>query len=368
MQEVINIIQLPAIRVGRFGYSSNVLSNNTDSIYDADLYMEQRYEFSTMPAYLNTGASYTPPTPINSVFHGRRTALSVFDFSQYNAPNYFNYQSTLYQAINYCAYKNRDENKNGTLDSDEIKWYLPSQAQLMGMWVAHNLPSDTIENSNFVITTTNNNHTEPYWSSTWNNLYTNEAQYLNFIYGNVGHNMSINKSWTRCVRDGRAKTSMVQSGSIIDFGIDNGSSMPASTYTITSKNSATIGDETGSKNATLYKKLQVGDSDIVSLGTSVDWNDAVTLLCPGGAGNWRLPTQRELQAIWILQFELKKENSSFNLLGDDYYWSQTEASAYPNNTWVVYGGGVAPAAGDAGNAPHRLKTERSRVRCVRETP
>ena len=355
----INLSQLPAIRVGRFGYSSSTLNynSNKDSLYDADLYMEQLYEFSAMPIYIN--GTNTTPTLVNSVFHGRRSAISVFDWTRYSAP--FDYQSTLYQAINYCAQKNRiasDASKEA-----DLKWYLPSQAQLTGMWIAHNLPNDTIKNSTFVITTTNN-PSEPYWSSTKNDLYTNEAQYLNFIHGNVGHNINSNKSWVRCVRDGRSTPSMTTNGSsVINFGIG---SMPAGTYSSTPK-SSTIENELGGKNATLFQRLRVSNADIVVSGNvSTSWS---TTLCDGTIENttgWRLPTQRELQAIWILQSEINANNSLFNLLGNDYYWSQTESSSYPTNVWVVYGSRNIP--GDSGNAPHRLKTEKSRVRCVRETP
>jgi len=151
--------------------------------------------------------------------------------------------------------------------------------------------------------------------------------------------------------------------SVINFGIG---SMPAGTYSSTPK-SSTIENELGGKNATLFQRLRVSNADIVVSGNvSTSWS---TTLCDGTIENttgWRLPTQRELQAIWILQSEINANNSLFNLLGNDYYWSQTESSSYPTNVWVVYGSRNIP--GDSGNAPHRLKTEKSRVRCVRETP
>ena len=357
----VNITQLPAIRVGRFGHTS---LTSADSIFDAALYMEQLYEHVPMPIYLNSSGS--PFTLTNSIYDGRRAAISVFDWSRYdNNPNYFDYENTLYQAINYCAQKNRISSNSNTDKESGLKWYLPSQAQLMGMWIANNLDPDTIVNSNFErLVSGNMRPADTYWSSTRNALYMNpaEAQYMNFDYGNVGHRLASQKYWARCVRDGGSSTTMVQPGSVINF--NNG--MPSSTFTTTSKNSTLITekDETGTRNKTVFRNLQVANSDIATSGGSVPWAETH---CNGsfeGFSNWRLPTQRELQAIWILQSELKQKNSSFNLLGNDYYWSQTESKEYPDNVWVVFGNRIVP--GDSGNAPHRLKSEKSRVRCVRE--
>lgn len=42
-------------------------------------------------------------------------------------------------AIDYCMRKNRDENGNGIIDDDEVKWYLPSPAQAMQMYAWRNM-------------------------------------------------------------------------------------------------------------------------------------------------------------------------------------------------------------------------------------
>jgi len=351
------ISQLPAIRVGRFGHTS---LTNPDSIYDAVLYMEQLYEFTTRPVYFNnSNTSSTSLTPINSVYNGRRTAISVFDWAQYNNSPYLNYQNTLYQAINYCAQKNRIS--SGTVSND-LKWYLPSQAQLMGMWITNNL--DTTLNSNFErMVSGTMTPADLYWSSTWNYLYTapRETQYMNFNFGNVGHRIGVEQNWARCVRDGGATVELIPSSgqrTVIEFR----DVMPSGSWSTDRKDGTTIENELGGRNKTLPDRLRVAISDATPSG--VVWNfNACSGYGEGDAadGKWRLPTQRELQAIWILQSEMDQE-TPFKLLENDYYWTQTQSSSYSNNAWVVFGSRTI--AGDSGNTPHRLKTEKSRVRCV----
>ena len=354
----INISQLSAIKVGRFGYNTSTV----DNIYDAGLYMERLYEFNTMPTYISTGSSFTLT---NSIYNGRKAAISVFDWTQYNAPNYFNYQGTLYQAINYCAQKNRLTSTN---KDTELKWYLPAQAQLMGMWISNNLADSA--NTNFYRTIYK---ADAFWSATDNGYYASEAQYVNLLFGNVGHYQKSQKSWARCVRNGSSNyytsSSMVSiNASAVYLNFSAG--MPEGSYSDASKTNFGTGYENAGNNKTLYggngHTLRVAVRDANSSST-VQWSSTAcgNYTETGATNNWRLPTQRELQAIWILQSEIKQAYSTFELLGNEYYWSATEASqTNGTNAWVVYGSVNTP--GDSGNAPHRLKTEKSRVRCVRE--
>jgi hypothetical protein len=264
----------------------------------------------------------------------------------------FDWQAATYQAINYCAYKNRDENGNGTIDATEIKWYLPSQAQLMAMWVSY---------ESYKGASASNFKTDAYWSATNNILYPHSSQYMDFKYGNVGHNYRSTKYWTRCVRnddDSSAPSSMVSPGNsgeaIIDFSV----AMPSSTYTDVPKGD---GNENSIANQKLFKKIRIAAVE----NTQLNWADAKAY-CPSG---WRLPTQRELQAIWILKTEIQSV-SGFAPFADNYYWTATESSAYPNDAWMVWMG--SGSAGDAGNTPHIIKTyngtdkDKVSVRCVRE--
>jgi hypothetical protein len=352
-EKTIHISQLPAIPVGRFGYNSHT-STEDDSIYSTTLYTEQLYEFKTMPKYI-TGSSFVV-VPGNAIYNGRMTAITsgIFNWSIYdNNSNYFNYQNELYEAINYCAYKNRITGQSP--NSDDFKWYLPSQAQLMGMWLSYASYKDEAT-SNFK---REGKHADVFWSSTDNKDYANYAQYMNFKFGNSGHIASNSQLWVRCVRDSivsNPSASMIindNGSSVIDFGIG----MPAGSYTTTPKDNGAAGDELSNNNKTLYKKLRVALTDHAS---GVAWNINT---CPSV---WRLPTQRELQAIWILQSEIKYKVPAFTLLADDYYWSATDATGMNGtNAWAIFGSRSNP--GTSGNAPHLHKVDsRLRVRCVKE--
>jgi hypothetical protein len=351
-EKKLRITQLPAIKVGRFGHTTYPNPPLEDSIFNTDLYTEQLYEYQTLPIYKaldNNLPNY------NFVFRGWGTTSQQFDATNYNNGN-FNYQASVYQAINYCAYKNRGTNTDGTIavGSNDIKWFLPSQAQLLGMWISHT--SYKNKPSNF-------ENEELYWSATANKLYPNESQYVNFKYGNVGHYYKSQKYWVRCVRSGESSTnSMIltsESYPVIDFG--NG--MPSNSYTTDTKGNAG-GDENSDNNKTVYRKLRVANDDFI---WSAKWSiDTCSLYSEGGVSSgWRLPTQRELQAIWILQSEIKKAfTNTFHVLGDDYYWSATDASTASSNAWTIWGSITEP--GSAGNAPNRTKTDPLSVRCVRE--
>jgi hypothetical protein len=318
-----------------------------------------------MPQYIKTENNL--PIPVNAIYNGRTTATSdlIFTGADYNNNlNYFNYQNALYQAINYCAYKNRITGTEPL--ATELKWYLPSQAQLMGMWLSFTSYKD-ITTSNFKYKYNDEVHVADYfWSSTDNKDYSNYAQYMNFEFGNIGHNTRMSKHWVRCVRDSTtSSTSMIITTAnvpVIDFGIG----MPAGSYNTSSKFDG-IGDEFSDNNKTLYKKLRVALNDHAS---GVEWNLGA---CDGysedgaAANTWRLPTQRELQAIWILQSEIKAKLPAFTLLADEYYWSATVSNRTSGtHAWTIFGSRSRLYPGSSGNAPAQPISMPLHVRCVHE--
>ncbi len=359
-EKKVYITQLPAIPVGRFGYIGTATTD--ESIYSAELYTEQLYEFNTMPRYKTSAESVA--TPGNALYNGRTTATntSVFDWPNYQT---FNYSNLLYQAINYCAQKNRITGTSNL--ATELKWYLPAQAQLMGMWISNESYKEVGTSNFYKINSSNVKvYADTHWSSTDNTGYATQAQYVDFRYGNVGHHEKANQYWARCVRNGSNIKSMIDPYNVgyplINFEVG----MPTTSYTINSKGDGT-GDENSSNNKTLYKQLRVASIDHSS-GTA--WSaTACSGYSEGGMTGWRLPTQRELQAIWVLQNEIKYGFNGFKLLGDNYYWSATSSERTPANRWVVYGNGSPTNIGGAGNAPNHISTDSNiAVRCVKEIP
>lgn len=129
--------------------------------------------------------------------------------------------------------------------------------------------------------------------------------------------------------------------------------MPAGAYTTTSKGNAEATLKTPEANATVYKRFAVSKADN---STSSTWFNAFTV-CSGLGAGWRLPTQRELQLIWILHNELKKANG-FNPFIANSYWSATEDSSFSDGSWNV--------SFLNGNTSTSYKNYDIRVRCLRE--
>ena len=54
-----------------------------------------------------------------------------------------NYMKMRYEKASYaCLQRNRDENGNGKIDTDEIKWYLPASGQMVSMWIGNEALSE----------------------------------------------------------------------------------------------------------------------------------------------------------------------------------------------------------------------------------
>ena len=375
-EKIIYITQLPAINVGRFGYAS--LSTIDDSIYTAPLLMEQLYEFPTMPVFKTTPGFSVMPS--NALYNGRFSAInpSVLAYT-----NYFDYQSAIYEAINYCAFKNRGTGTNGALTPSDIKWYLPSQAQLMGLWITYESYHYRSTSNFFTISSGITNYADIFWSSTANTEYEN-AQIVDFRFGNIGHNQQANKRWARCVRDDSGSTPMTGLISNVNPGTNEypridfnaaGAYFPPDVYTSTSKNGL-VGNDTSVINQKVFNRLRVAKYDVIGVYPWSTTPDPFSLtptspctLYHSEDGIWRLPTQRELQAIWILQDEIKMKCPSFNKLSDDYYWSGTVSSeslfgSIYTHAWTTFGGKTP--IGGAGNSPNQLKSSLWHVRCVQE--
>ena len=377
----IDVTQLPVIPLGRFGYIDPFATD--DNVYNAQLFTEQMYEFTTMPIW---GASGVLPN--NALYNGRFPTVhpSVFDATNYQQ---LNYHASNYAALNYCAYKNRPATKTSTgviTNMNDVKWYLPAQAQLMAMYTSYESYRYSVKYpySNFF---RNGQPADNYWSATANDGYSSQAQYLNFRYGNVGHYERNTKYWARCVRNGIYRPTMIAVGtnnSTFEFPtirFDQEQGFPVDAISLIGKssglppNTSNIqGDENSIVNMQLYMRLRVAKSDLnsnamvpwaLNLCSTYNETDIGSPYPALAVGEWRLPTQRELQAIWILQNEIKNLCPSFNLLSDNYYWSATDVSTAPTTSaWTVFGSGSTTLKGGAGNAPHQLKVTPLRVRCV----
>lgn len=110
-------------------------------------------------------------------------------------------------------------------------------------------------------------------------------------------------------------------------------------------------------NEKVYHKFEVSKVNNASV---IDWLKAVEQcknLNQDGIG-WRLPTQRELQLIYILKQELEQQ-SGFAKFSDSFFWSATEAGA--THCWYVNLGN-----GDTSYYDSKISHETKSVRCIRD--
>ncbi|WP_455638331.1 Lcl C-terminal domain-containing protein [Parabacteroides sp.] len=94
-----------------------------------------------------------------------------------------------------------------------------------------------------------------------------------------------------------------------------------------------VSGENGTWNAKMSGKFQVMSTDLVKSY----WATAYRLCKEyngegGGAGQWRLPTQRELYMIWVLHPQLIGKGG-FVEFTTARYWSATEMDT--SNAWIV---------------------------------
>lgn len=95
--------------------------------------------------------------------------------AEINGKTWTNVYSENYAYI-ACMKRNRDENRNGEIDEDEIKWYLPSLDQLTGLWVGAPILGDARLYTGAAGSVTQELYNYHYWSSTSSN--TDNKYYL----------------------------------------------------------------------------------------------------------------------------------------------------------------------------------------------
>ena len=101
-----------------------------------------------------------------------------------------------------CLSRNRDENGDGIITADEMKWYVPTSEQLMGMYLgAKSLPSPLVdsENINFIYSERGNYH---YSTSDKKRIWGEEGASVGDLYADGGNAWGAGSAQNfRCVRN-----------------------------------------------------------------------------------------------------------------------------------------------------------------------
>lgn len=175
---IIRLTQPAGFYAGLFGGSFDATASGTG--YTEPLFYERVEEEIDIPWYENT----TTTTGVTNKVHGKAGTVTLT-----NAPHI---NKAL--AATYCRNRNRDINGNGTIDDDEVVWYLPAQNQLMAAWVVN-----TAHTVNFLRSITSDGYyrsaTETDARYSWGTLFTS-----GYTQGFITK-PSIDNKKARCVRD-----------------------------------------------------------------------------------------------------------------------------------------------------------------------
>jgi hypothetical protein len=273
----------------------------------------------------------------------------------------FNYRTLT--ALAYCANKNRDLNGNGALELEEIKWYLPALNQSIAIWITDTYSKD--EPGVWDLTV-------PYWTSSRSTGIFN-VSYLTGAYSDAGIS-GAETYGVRCVREGV---------SVNKEHTTLGSILPQEAITVTPKGIA-MGDEQSDVNRSVFGGLRIAAHDAKADGTAgvatMSWSQAAGLSATydnasavnlttssstgcsqyseetdgSDKGKWRLPTQREMQTIWLWKEILEERGYDAFVAGG--YWTATEAKATSTKAFVADFSAVKTEAA--------VKTGLNHVRCV----
>lgn len=232
-----------------------------------------------------------------------------------------------YRFLRYsCMTRNRDNNGNGVIDQDEVRWYLASIKQLVGIWIGSDVVSKDGRLYNRTATQMDSDD-EGVWrqhviSST---KYSGNSNDPTIVWGEEGSstgnmggsyrwsNYKVNKWSVRCVRNLGTTNESKSSGYDLSETPDDYVKMTTNadgSYTFNNiylnqsvmryytSRELDFDDEQSEQNR-VYKKFEVAPSSSAKSFTSIKFqamNDAISAqtinpYCPDG---YRLPNQREL--------------------------------------------------------------------------
>lgn len=266
------------------------------------------------------------------------------------AGTYNPYSNT--NAADYCVRKNRDENGNGIIDDDELKWYLPTPVQMMQMYIWR----DAFRNGSYTLNldyipfgSRRNDGTyvsRYYWTTNEEDAAGYQNAYaVDFVQGAAAVT-SIPKSDrnpVRCVRDIPGTVSSIFTVTDGHLVVDLTDNFPDLDTSKPGKGSNS--DLNLPENNTLAKKFLLsrwyatqgnnhGLSPVMVEGNKSPNCDSYSE--PGYSGNWVLPSQLELSFLYayagMLEDVLETAYPGTPNTAATYHTFRTEA---PSPHWAI---------------------------------
>ena len=116
--------------------AGNIVAFGCETINDEEEIVNGKERGTTMTAANEVGNHKTSDqgTDGRYAWHGRNLTMLDMAWSATD-PISWPYEESLKQFHMACMARNRDLNKNGKVDEDEIRWYTPSLPQATGLWI-----------------------------------------------------------------------------------------------------------------------------------------------------------------------------------------------------------------------------------------
>lgn len=394
----------------------SIVAFGCETINDEEEIVNGVQRGTTMKAENNVGNHTSTDKATNGIYtwHGRDLTKKDMAWSKNSS---WPYQKSLEEFHMACMARNRDLNKNGKVDDDEIRWYTPSLPQATGLWIGeeaiatnarlYNKSMEGVEFRTVTITANSNgkvrsistgdlkNHMHYYTSTNPQRVFWAEE---GMAFGSGVS--SIN--YIRCVRTLKsndvgysAEPDKYYSYSNYEFKLENVDASALRTST-TDKELIQHNEREELNRARIEFKLSKDGVTQVSPTANVDnkqysyFNLQTIQTASGNAspcsqykeegGNWRIPNQREF-ALMILEGTLSSDSAPYyacrtGYSGNHRYGYRFASSnlamiepdklSYPNHIsqfedywgWNQYNTGTASDDNTNGTQ------DRYRVRCV----
>lgn len=260
-----------------------------------------------------------PSSPSNT--NGRWNMYNYLAYTNASWATYINpannWLQTNYQKVKYaCLQRNRDLNGNGTIEDNEVRWYLPAKNQLAGMWLGRDGFSSTevylFKDDPATVTQSRsqyhfqNSNGEMFWAE--EGMATGSNENGNMDYRCVRNIGQYDKDTPVKTQEPQGYVQYNSSTRVFDMSRMNSKAIRPDKFT----SEMAVTTETNQANRP-YKKFKVAAN--ITNGTITQaqiFNGSVTPCATysevgEAAGTWRMPNQREL--AFIMAYAYPSANS-----------------------------------------------------------
>lgn len=256
-------------------------------------------------------------------------------------------------AYKACMSRNRDENGNGTIDENEIKWYLASVDQYKGMWAGEEAfdsearlfkatESEWTDLNTAFVNGGSNVDEKNKALKKWHYFTCSSA---NTFWAEEGCATSAdnNATMVRCIRTLASNSEGLESAETYYSYKDNIVELKLNDVALRTPQSGGFQTyfERGKKSNQLYKKFKIASANLPTaysktqvISTAkgsgfINSTDDVCQNAAGYGGSWRVPNQRELSIMSAVNKDLKDLYSCTSFTGvQENYYKYNDPQAY----------------------------------------